>query len=320
MQLPFALKDEIEKQIKNVSLNALKKRSDDLSALYREGIKGGAGLGSDLERLAYVSVRMPATYATIVQVFKELRKRASTSEIGSMLDIGAGPGTGLWAAVECFGLSLQKMTLIEKDPSFARLGKELARARSWEGADLCWEVADAAQIQEFSSHDLVLASFSLGEMKENDWKRTVLTMWKASKKYLVIVEPGTPKGFERIKEMRKILLEQGAHLIAPCPHSQICPMQGSDWCHFGARVERSSLHRQIKSGTMNYEDEKFCYLVFSRESCLPVRSRVLSRPQKNDGYVNLKLCSEQGIRSATVSRKSKEDYRRARKLEWGDGF
>ncbi|MBS0653885.1 MAG: rRNA methyltransferase [Verrucomicrobia bacterium] len=259
---------------------------------------------------------MPATYATIVQALRELSFRTPSLLVESALDVGAGPGTGLWALREIFAPSLKWVTLLEKDPGFIRLGKELYGNRS--EIDVKWEVCDAAMAESFPSHDLVLASFSLGEFQESDWQKTLLAMWKAARKFLIVIEPGTPRGFGMIRRMREILLEQGGHLVAPCPHSQTCPMQGSDWCHFAARVERTSIHRQIKNATMNYEDEKFSYLIFSREKVPEVQARILTRPQKNNGYVNLKLCSANGVQNVTISRKSKDEYRRARKSEWGD--
>lgn len=321
MHLPNELKLEIDKKLSNTSLNALKKHSADLSSRYRD-CAGGDGplLTSDFQRLAYLSVRMPATYATIMETLKETVLRLPSLLVESVLDIGAGPGTGLWAVGEFFSESLKRVTLVEQDPSFIQLGKQLASVKPWNGVDIQWERSDVSQIKQLAPHDLVLASFSLGEIKEFNWQRLLSSMWGAAKKVLIIIEPGTPKGFERIKMMRKILLEQGAHLVAPCPHFQTCPMKGEDWCHFAARIERSAAHRQIKNGTMNYEDEKFCYLVFSRESASPIQARILTRPQKNNGYVNLKLCSEKGIHQVTISRKSKEEYRKARKSEWGDSF
>lgn len=39
----------------------------------------------------------------------------------------------------------------------------------------------------------------------------------------------------------------GAHVVAPCAHDGVCPMDTpgqTAWCHFSQRVERSFLHRQ----------------------------------------------------------------------------
>ena len=40
---------------------------------------------------------------------------------------------------------------------------------------------------------------------------------------------------------------KGAHVVAPCGHDGVCPMDApgqTAWCHFSQRVERRYLHRQ----------------------------------------------------------------------------
>ena len=83
----------------------------------------------------------------------------------------------------------------------------------------------------------------LGEMSAG----VALRLWQAARIALVIVEPGTPKGFALIRAIRDELLVAGAPIAAPCPGPVPCPMAGADWCHFAARVERSSL-RHVTSG------------------------------------------------------------------------
>jgi ribosomal protein RSM22 (predicted rRNA methylase) len=89
-------------------------------------------------------------------------------------------------------------------------------------------------------------------------------LWDATADTLVIVEPGTPAGWERILAARRQLIEAGAHVLAPCPHAFACPLQAPDWCHFAERVARSRLHRLAKGADVPWEDEKFSYVAVSR--------------------------------------------------------
>ncbi len=68
-------------------------------------------------------------------------------------------------------------------------------------------------------------------------------------------------GFETIRKARTTLISMEEHILAPCPHQGPCPMTENDRCHFAERVERTSLHRKMKEGTLGYEDEKYSSVI-----------------------------------------------------------
>ncbi|MBY0529982.1 MAG: small ribosomal subunit Rsm22 family protein [Rhabdochlamydiaceae bacterium] len=319
MRLPEELSDQIEKLSLNTSLTDLVKTFHGLSDLYRtpRGTHGMDLLASDKQRLSYLHVRLPATFAAIVRVLKELFNRMPDLHISSLADVGAGPGTGLWAALAQIP-SLSLVSCYERDRGFIALGKQLAS--SLQSPRIEWVHKELTENTALKRHDLVLASYALAELPLKELSGVVGRLWEAAGKALIIIEPGTPEGFRVLKEIRSQCLELGAHLIAPCPHAGMCPMGQSDWCHFAARVERSSLHRRIKGGTLNFEDEKFSYLIFAKEPSSKIQGRIIRRPQKNTGFVAFTTCQESGIQQMTVTRKVKEKYRQMRKAEWGDYF
>jgi ribosomal protein RSM22 (predicted rRNA methylase) len=275
---------------------------------------------TEAERQAYLFCRLPATYAALAASL-----HAATTHCDwhpeSLLDLGSGPGTGLWAASTFFP-SLSKATLVEKDPSMITLGKKLAEKSNEQlFRQTHWIQADLEKLQEIPSHDILLFSYSIGELHPQAILPLLELSWKATGKFLLIIEPGTPAGFERIRMIRNTLIRWGGNIIAPCPHHYSCPMSGTDWCHFSARLERSVLHRRLKAGTMGYEDEKFSYIAVSKEPVPLPSSRILSDPVRHSGHVNLKLCTkEEGLQSTTISRKHGALYKAARKSEWGDEF
>jgi ribosomal protein RSM22 (predicted rRNA methylase) len=99
---------------------------------------------------------------------------------------------------------------------------------------------------------------------------------------------------------------------------------GDDWCHFAARVARSSLHRQVKGGTLAYEDEKYSYVAAVHPALVPVRpaaARVVRRPQVRKGHVLLDLCAGDGtLPRITVTKRQGTPYRAARDAQWGDAW
>jgi Mitochondrial small ribosomal subunit Rsm22 len=97
---------------------------------------------------------------------------------------------------------------------------------------------------------------------------------------------GTPGGHRRILAARDILIGAGLTIVAPCPQQHQCPLaEGADWCHFTARVDRSSLHRRLKGGSLAYEDEKFSYIAASRSNReqSPGRVRRTAQPGASNG-------------------------------------
>jgi ribosomal protein RSM22 (predicted rRNA methylase) len=183
-----------------------------------------------------------------------------------------------------------------------------------------WTEAGLGSFTPSSRHDLAVFSYSLGELDRTEARALVDRIWKATDWFLLIVEPGTPRGFSLVREMRNHLLGLGGHLIAPCPHQDPCPLQGGDWCHFAARVERTAEHRRLKGATLGFEDEKYSYVAVCRRPLKAALARVTRHPQHFPGFIKLQLCSPEGQRQVAVTKKAKDLFRRARKVRWGDGW
>jgi ribosomal protein RSM22 (predicted rRNA methylase) len=146
-------------------------------------------------------------------------------------------------------------------------------------------------------------------------------LWRLTADTLVIVEPGTPAGWQRILAARHQLIEAGGHVIAPCPHANACPLQPPDWCHFARRVARSRLHRQAKSADVPWEDEKFIYVAVSRKPATAGGARVIGRPRKASGRVTLKLCRTDGSAGDQLfSRRDGEMFKHASRSDWGSSL
>jgi len=95
-------------------------------------------------------------------------------------------------------------------------------------------------------------------------------------------------------------------------------MEGSDWCHFAVRIDRSALHRDLKGARLGYEDEKYSYLVASREHARTPVARLVRSPRLHKGHVRLVVCEAAGLNERVVSRRDGELYRCARDARWGD--
>lgn len=312
MSLPDRLKETVEEMLENVSINDLKKAQKELQSQYKNN-RFSSVFQDPLKRLCYLGARFPATYAAVRSVFEKIKDPSSYK---TLLDLGAGPATATLAAWEVFP-SLLETTLIEKDHNAASLGTKLLELYR-EGV---WVYEDLEKIRTLKAADLAVFSFSLGEIKNR--VPILRAVWESGTKTIVIVEPGSPQGYRTILEARSLFLEWGGHIIAPCPHEKTCPLsKGSDWCHFAVRLERTRFHRLLKEGTLNYEDEKFSYLIIGKEKEEKTEGRIIRRPEYSPGHVRLSLCTQDGeAQTITISKKKEKDvYRLAREKEWGDLF
>jgi len=298
-ELPLELQESLLALVKDIPKAKLIQAGVELTSNYRTH----HSLFSKEDKIAYLITRMPATYAVIFHLLQKIQ-----TPIHTLLDLGAGPGTSLWAANPLFPSLFA--TLIEKDPDMISLGKRLSPPLSHK-----WKQGDITTV-EIAPHDLILLSYVIGELTISDLSPLIEKAWKNASQYLVIIEPGTPHGFERIRFVREKLTSLDCHILAPCPHANACPMAKNDWCHFSRRIPRTSLHRIVKSGTLGHEDEKFSYLIASKAPT-EAHSRILRHPQRNPGHVTFSLCTPNGLQTQTLSRKNKE-YKKAKKLEWGD--
>jgi ribosomal protein RSM22 (predicted rRNA methylase) len=323
MRLPDKLLAAIQREVEDIDRRALARSSEELTRRYRAADFAAPPIQTPQHRAAYLTARLPATFAANWRVFSEIRQRAPQVAIASFLDLAAGPGTALFAAAEIFP-ALRQATLIESDPAWLDLGQRLAAGYSLAALhQAAWRCCDLRTPFKCSSHDLVVMSYALGELPKSAAEEVLSRAWLLAKQFLVVIEPGTMRGFGVIHSARAFLIAQRAGILAPCPHCDACPMAGTrDWCHFVQRLERSSAHRQAKTASLAYEDEKFSYVVASRESFPPPAARIVRHPRKHSGHVQLTLCAGTGsrIETRTVARSDGAVYKLARRVEWGDAW
>lgn len=312
--LPAYLTATLTARLQGVSRSDAAQRSDTISKTYRSG-GGSATIRNESDALAYALARMPATYAAVVASLNALQEIRPDFAPTSLLDCGAGPGTATWACAEAFE-TLETFALLDANPALRALAIELARETD---RKIDYSLGDApTKIAEAHAADLVIASYVINELTDTTREKLVAAMWAKTNDTLVIVEPGTPAGYQRILDARAQLIKAGAHVIAPCPHDVACPLVKPDWCHFSQRLQRSRVHKQLKSAELPYEDEKFIYLAVSRIPVTPRPSRVLAQPVTTKIAITAKLCTESGVIAAVAPKRDKALYAKFRKLDWGD--
>jgi len=113
-------------------------------------------------------------------------------------------------------------------------------------ANVKWQKFDAVTSEMLQRSDLTVESYMLNELRRDDVSMVLMKMWQATNKVMLLVEPGTPRGFANICEARKLILEVGGHVVAPCTHELKCPLAADDWCAFSCRVQRTAWQKMLK--------------------------------------------------------------------------
>ena len=324
MELPADLRVALERVTQGIAHKRLQELSEQISQRYREqhGRAQGPLVRSADEVRAYVATRMPATWAAVCAALKALQVQCEPWVPQVVLDVGAGPGTATWAASAVWP-QLQQAILLEHEPSMLKLGKELAHyARARVVQQASWQQTNLATLTKAPAADLVVAAYVVGELTAEERVRVVEQLWQATQGACVIIEPGTPRGFELVREIRRHLIEQGATIVAPCPHADTCPMpqdSTQNWCHMAERIGRSKVHRVAKSAELGYEDEKYTYVAATRGLGQAAAARVLRHPEVATGRISLELCTPTGLKPIPITKRNPL-WKTARKLRWGDGF
>lgn len=314
--LPDELRATLARLTEGLSRRELAVRSRAISDAYRSG-GTSKPIANRNDALAYALARMPATYAAVSACLEALREARPEFQPLSLIDAGSGPGTAAWAAATAFR-SLSDMLLLDANAALMDMARTLSAGHA-QFADAGFRLGPAAQLlANAAGADLVVASYLIGELDGRERIELAATLWERTRDTLLVVEPGTPAGYARIIALRAQLIAAGAHVVAPCPHDQACPLVEPDWCHFAQRLPRSRDHMLMKDADVPFEDEKFSYVALSRVPVERRPSRVLAPPHVGKAAVDAKLCTVSGVISASISRRDKPAYANARRWRWGD--
>lgn len=318
MKIPELLEFAIEKEVQETKITELKELAQNLSDRYmNEKRNGQTLLSKEKEALAYSIMRMPATFCAVTVALKNTLNIANDCNIKKVLDIGAGTGAATWAINEI--INPEEIICLEREEAMQNVGQSLMKYKK-EMEKVKWLKADVTNLEFIKDADLIVSSYMINELKEETRKSVIQKILNLNSKIILIIEPGTPEGFKNIKEIQKLALENGAHIVAPCTSQERCKLPANDWCHATVRVERSKIHKILKSADAPYEDEKFSYIAISKENLGTAESRILRHPIIETGKITLKLCTNGNIEERVITKKDKEMFKASKKKKCGDSI
>jgi len=307
--------DALARLLEGVSRNDLARRSAAITARYRAGEGSQHAVRDRLDALAYAAARMPATRAAVAQALFRLREAMPELAPASLLDLGCGAGAATLAALDAFP-SLAEATLVDRNEAMLALARDLTHGT---GARVAAHLSDLAREQAPREADLVTMAYVLVEAPADAAAALATRAFAQARAALVLVEPGTPAGFERLRAARAALIAAGAQIAAPCPHRLDCPLAAPDWRHFSVRVQRSRDHLAVKAADVPFEDEPFMYIAATRAPVAARGARVVSRPRRDRTGFTARLCDQDGaLRDVFLPARDKHATRAVRRLDEGD--
>lgn len=308
MILPEVVREKIDEMFLGMNKTSLVSKREELTNKYKTNQAINKSVfDTKQDSLVYAISRMPATFAVLSTLLTDLVSQGKLKDISSVTDIGSGTGAGFFAFNEIFENA--EISLFERDKNMINVFEEFETGQVVKQFDLIRD-----DINEKA--DLVVSSYVFSELNEEGRRLALKKMLDCSKKYVLLVDTGTPRTYENFMKLKSLVYELGYNISAPC-ESQKYGLK-NDYCQFYARVERSGLMKMAKNAELSYEDEKYFYLLIEKQAKLQENSderRVIRRPNIKTNFVELKLCTNAGVVSQNVTKKDKEFFKKARKIK-----
>ena len=329
--VPSDLTPALDAVLDGLPADALRRATASLIEAYRSGAPPTQQVLHDpTTAAAYAAYRMPATHAAVSRALRHATDLAPGLEVASVVDIGGGTGAATWAAAEAFP-GLVSATVLDGSADALTTGQRIARHGPPAVASATWARTHLRTDTVLPQADLAIVSYVLGEL-DDALQVSVVDAAALAAPTVLVIEPGTPRGYAAVLAARSRLTAAGWHVLAPCPQDGPCPIAArDDWCHFSGRLDRSALHRRLKGGRLGHEDEKFSYVVATRDPSLTPATdtlrtpeagsapgRVLRHPVTRKGLVMLEVCHADGsVGREVITKRSPMAYRAARDAAWG---
>ncbi|KAM3604346.1 uncharacterized protein V6R79_009781 [Siganus canaliculatus] len=287
--------------------------------------------------VVYMAARLAGGYAAVRRAINEIKKRDPTFAPQTLLDFGSGLGTVVWASHSCWGDTLKEMVCVDSSGPMNILAERLLKGDD-ERAEPHIKHVYFRQFLPVSpkvQFDLVVAAFTLSELPSvKEREEIVLTLWRKTSSYLVLVENGTKEGHQMLMEARDTLLKnqektvldtRATSVFAPCPHEEVCPKLAaapSTPCNF-----QQLYHPLPLPGHSERQTEKFSYLILTRAEAAEAGTegvdwaRLIAPVQRRSRHVHCRLCCPDGQlehQVVTARKHSRDVYRCARSSDWGD--
>lgn len=327
INLPLPIEDSVAAILSRSTPHELATDAKHLHERYmaRDTQKRETFIQSPSDMLAYLSLRFPATYAQIYSALTQIQERLPQWRPKTVLDLGCGPGTGIWAAKTLWP-DITTAIGIDTEKYFLSLGEEI-RYGAKLSMNLTWinkNILNWIETSKTEVYDLIIVANVLNELSEIVIERLLSQLSLSSSGVILMLEPGTSVGYQIIQSVAE-QLSQKEQIIAPYVNNTF---RRSDdyWVHFPQRFTRPEFQRRVRQSmrestlmASDWEETKFSYIAWGN---LPVTKKFwgqcIGKPEVQKGFLMLPLLTEEGVIKAKIFKRYKQSYRFAKNLHWGE--
>ncbi len=272
--------------------------------------------------LAYLGLRTPATYAQIYSALSQVQEIIPSWEPKSLLDIGTGPGTGIWAT-KAIWPNLETVACIDQEKFFLSTAKEIIQESSI-AVSVSFGQENITQIKNNGTmYNLVLVANVLNELSIPQQKDLLKQAYSYCNGIMVIIEPGTPFGIKIVQDAVKSFPAK-ATLLAPYINNTFVE-SNERWVHFSQRFIRPDFQRRIRQYmresplmASDWEETKYTYAAIGKVSIEEkIWGRVVGSIKKQKGFIGVDVITQDGVTQIKVLKRHKKEYAFAKNLQWG---
>ena len=268
-----------------------------LGGLTRERALAGVRYFDDAQLLgAYLLFYWPVSYAQAAAVLGEL-----DAPVGSVLDLGSGPGPLALAALDAGAASA---LALDRVPQALALARGLAQGGNHALATEPWDESRALPGRRF---DTILAGHVLNELYAGDREKRAALVEELLARLqpggrVIVIEPALRETSRALLEVRDLLVQRGVVVRAPCLYRGACPAlaREGDWCHAERAFQPPSLLAELADAARLHRDAlKMTYLVLEPRGAWPQLPegrlfRIVSEPLDRKGQHRLVGCGPEG--------------------------
>ncbi|XP_061196882.1 methyltransferase-like protein 17, mitochondrial [Saccostrea echinata] len=291
--------------------------------------------------LKYTNARLIPNYSVLTQCLTEIRKRDPDFVPESVLNMGSGVGSAVWATNTVWPQSVKQYYCVDNAIEMNKMAARILKEGDVNRQNMVIPnvfFRDKLPSLQSGGFSLVICAYTLMDFPmQSERLQLVKDLWSRTNDYFVLVDVGTYNGFLAIQEVRRRLLrrdkgvdvdEMDVNIFAPCPHNQHCPKFkcGPETlpCNF-------EVHHQPRRGELQHRisaTERYSYVTFKRGDLVEditnnwpriVFQDINEQSKKKIAHCVV-CCPDGSLKNRIISRKrhGKDLYRIACESQWGD--